>query len=200
MYCIYNNFIKNKKVKNKVVRILVPADMRKHYPSSTLRNFSLFVRPHHDFETEISLDECIKICSEQIKIGLSKERLDTLIHDNVKIEKNWFMKIVPLFLKDLVIKMSYVKLGENLQTGDISNLGIVELPTSAIPYVKEFNVCLAPTYTCKQMICVISYNNITSISISREFVENNLEREFFTTLSSFGLNVEVSSNYWEAQL
>ena len=200
MHCIYKAFIKNKKVKNKMVRILIPADMRKHYPCTTLRNFTLFARPYHDFEKEITLKQCIESCSTQIKEGLTKERLDALIYDNVKIEKNWFMKIVPLFLKDLVIRMTYSKVGENLQTGDLSNIGIVDLPTSAMPYIKDFVMAISPTYTCKQTMSVITYNNSTNITVAREFVENTMEKEFFTTLSKMGLEVEISSNYWEAQL
>ncbi len=200
MFCLYNNFIRNKKVKNKRISILVPADMRKHYSSNTLRNFSLFARPSHNFEKPLTLKECIETCSIQIKEGISKDRLDALIHDNVKNEKNWLLKIAPLFLKDFVISMTYARVGENLQTGNISNLGIVDLPSSAVPYVKEFNVCIAPTYSCKQQMSVITYNNQTNISVARMFVENNLEREFFTTLASLGVNVNISSNYWEAQL
>ncbi len=200
MFCLYNNFIRHKKVKNKKISILVPADMRKHYPSKTLRNFSLFARPVHDFEQPLDLKGCIETCTRQIKEGVSKERLDALIHDNVKIERNWLLKIVPLFVKDFAISTTYARVGENLQTGNISNIGIADMPTSATPYIKEFNMAIAPTYTCKQQMSVITYNNQTNITITRQFVENNLEREFFTTLASLGLKVNISSNYWEAQL
>lgn len=199
MYTAYNVYVRGKKVKNKVISILVPANMRKRYPSATLRNFSLFIRPKHDFGAKVlNLEECIETCKQQMKEGLSKERLDALIHDNVKIEKNFLMKIVPLFIKDFVIKLAYINMGENLQTGNISNVGIVELPQSMSQYVTDITMAIAPTYTCKQQLGAITYNGNLYITSAREFVETNFEREFFTTLSKNNVSVEIFSNNWEA--
>lgn len=200
MYTAYNVYVRGKKVKNKMISILVPANMRKRYNSATLRNFSLFIRPKHDFGVkELNLEECIETCKKQMKEGLSKERLDALIHDNVKVEKNFFMKIVPLFIKDAVIRMVYNYVGENLQTGNISNIGVVELPQSMQKYVTDFTMAIAPTYTCKQQLGAITYNGNLYITSAREFVETNFEREFFTTLSKNNVHVEIFSNNWEAK-
>ena len=200
MYTIYNVYIRNKKIKNKVVSILVPANMRKRYPSTTLRNFSLFVRPKHDFgKEELDLDACIETCKKQMKEGLSKEKLDAIIRDNVKNQKNVFMKIVPLFIKDLVIRGVYSKVGENLQTGNISNIGIVELPASMQKYITDFTMAITPTFSCKQQMGAISYNGNLYITSTREFVETTFEREFFTTLSKNSVSVEIFSNNWEAK-
>ncbi len=200
MYTIYNVYIRNKKIKNKTVSILVPANMRKRYPSTTLRNFSLFVRPKHDFgKEELDLDACIETCKKQMKEGLSKEKLDAIIRDNVKNQKNVFMKIVPLFIKDLVIRSVYSKVGENLQTGNISNIGIVELPASMQKYITDFTMAITPTFSCKQQMGAISYNGNLYITSTREFVETTFEREFFTTLSKNSVSVEIFSNNWEAK-
>ena len=200
LYTAYNVYVRGKKVKNKTISILVPANMRTRYPSKTLRNFSLFVRPKHDFEEkELNLEECIETSKKQIKEGLSQERLDALIHDNVKIEKNFFMKIVPLFIKDIAIRITYRKVGENLQTGNISNIGIVNLPSSIAKYVTDMTMAIAPTFSCKQQLGAITYNGNLYVTSSREFVETNFEREFFTTLSKNNVSVEIFSNNWEAR-
>lgn len=200
MYTAYNVYLRNKRVKNRTISILVPANMRKIYKSKTLRNFSLFIRPRHNFETEeLDLAGCIKTCQKQIKEGLCEDCLDGLIHDNVKIEKNFFMKIVPLFIKDIVIRMVYNRIGENLQSGNISNIGIVELPTCMQKYVTDFTMAITPTYSCKQQMAVVSYKENIYITVTREFVENNFEKEFFTTLSKNNAKVEIFSNNWEAR-
>ena len=129
----------------------------------------------------------------------SKEKLDAMIRDNVKIEKNFLMKIVPLFIKDFAIRCVYHKVGEALQTGNISNIGIVELPASMQKYVTDFTMAIAPTYSCKQQLGAISYNGNLYITSTREFVETNFEREFFTTLSKNSVSVEIFSNNWEAK-
>ena len=121
MLTIYEAWLKDKPVKNKDVKILVPINLRSRFSSKTMRNFTLYVRCKHDFHTDISLEDCIALCKEQIAKGLDTEEIEKLIHYNVKIEKNVLIKIVPLFLKDIVMKLSYMRVGENLQSGDISN-------------------------------------------------------------------------------
>ncbi len=199
IYSIFKVFIKDKKIKNKLVKILVPVNMRKFYKSETVRNFSLFCRIGHDFEKEITFEQCLELCREQLKNGVEKENLDKLLNSNVKIEKNWLLKIVPLFLKDLAMKIGYSKVGDNLHTANLSNLGVVNLPQSVKPYVEDLFFILGTSFSCKNHMAVITYNNNVNITFSREIVESQLEKMFFTELSK-QMNVEIISNYWEDEL
>lgn len=197
MHCVYEAFIKGQRVNNKLVKLLVPINMRKIYDTKTLRNFAMFCRLNHNFEEEISLEECIKTCKEQLKSGLDKEKLDAQAYSNVKSEKNIFLKIVPLFLKTLVLRLAYNVVGDNLHTANVSNLGVVDLPDSMKQYVTDFIFTLAPSYSCKTHLALIGYGDHVTASFSRTFVENKLEKLFFTELTKRGINVVVSSNYWE---
>lgn len=196
-YLVYENFIKGQKVKNKMVKVLVPVNMRKIYPTDTVRNFALFTRPGHDFSTEITLEECIKSFDEQLKECLKKENLDKILYSNVKTEKNILLKITPLFLKDLAIKIAYTKVGDVLHTTTVSNLGIVELPTGVKKYVKDFIFAIGTSFTAKSALCLSSYQDNLNITFTREYVENNLEKAFFQYLTNNGVEVELQSNYWE---
>ena len=197
LHSIYNGFIKDKKVKNKLVKALVPVNMRKIYPSETVRNFALFVRLCHDYETPISFEECVKECKEQLARELTKENMDKIVTSNVKNERNVFIKLVPLFIKDLVMKYIYTKVGDNLHTLNLSNLGVVTLPDSVSKYVTDIKFVLRPSYSSKTQMAVASYGDNCYIVITRCIVENYLEKEFFRMLSSLGVNVEIHSNYWE---
>jgi len=197
MHCTYLAFVKGKRVKNKNIKLLIPVNLRKWYPSETLRNFAMFVRLKHDFEEEITFEDCIEVCKQQMKDGLTKEKLDAQIWSNVKTEKNPFLKIVPLALKDFVMNIAYGKVGDNLHTANLSNLGIIDLPDSMKKYVKDFMFAIGTSYSTKTHLGVLSYNNRLSLTFTREMVENQLEKLFFRTLTSKGIKVEVSSNYWE---
>ena len=200
LYATYLGFIKNKKVKNKYVTALVPVDMRKWYPSETVRNFALFVRLSHDFEKEVTLDDCIAECKEQMKEYLTKENLDKIITFNVKQERNVALKLVPLFIKDVAMRIVYRHVGDNLHSYNLSNLGVVTLPDSVSKYVTDLKFSLAPSYSNNNHIAIVSYNGNCYITCTRNIVENYLEKEFFRILSGFGLDVELYSNYWEATL
>lgn len=197
LYIIYQNYIKDKCIKNKNVRLLIPVNMRKYYKTSTVRNFALFVRPGINFDKEYSLEECIAICDEQIKKGSAKKVLDGFIASHVKTEKNFALKLAPLFIKDLAMKIAYTKVGEILHTSTISNLGAITLPESVKKYVSNFLFSLGVSYSARHSIAIASYEDKFNICFSRDFVETNIEREFFRYLTNAGIAVEINSNYWE---
>lgn len=200
MYCIYKECIKNRKVKNKNISILVPVNMRKVYPSETMRNFALFARLTHNWENEISFEDCVETCKTQLHEGIQKDKLDAIIYSNVKVEKNFILKIMPLFIKDVAMRIAYKHVGDNLHTANMSNLGYVNLPESMSKYVKDIVFNLGTSFSCKTHCAVVGYNNNLYITFSRAFVENKIEREFFRMLTSSGVGVTLFSNYWEEKL
>lgn len=200
MLTIYEAWLKDKPVKNKDVKILVPINLRTRFVSKTMRNFTLYVRCKHDFHTDISLEECIALCKEQIAKGLDTEEIEKLIHYNVKIEKNVFIKIVPLFLKDVVMKLSYMHVGENLQSGDISNIGLVKTPECFNGRLIDLTFVIGPTKSAKQNLGVIGYNGNIYITSARGYVENDIDRILIRKLADSGIDITVTSNFWEADL
>ncbi len=200
-YSIYEAFLKDKPYGNKLVTVLVPCNLRKTYGGETMRNFSMFARFLHDWNNEsVTVEDLAKIAQEQIIEGTTKEKLDKLIHDNVKNEKNFFIKIAPLFLKDIILRLVYVNVGENLQTVDLSNLGLVNLPKGVENYVKKITFAIAPTFSCGHQTGVIGYNGKLYITFSRNYTETYIEKNFIRYFTEKGVDVKVSSNYWESRL
>ncbi|PWM71549.1 MAG: hypothetical protein DBX59_08580 [Bacillota bacterium] len=200
LYVFYTNYVKGMNAKNKNVCILVPVDMRRKYSSESLRNFSLFVRVTHYFDRDYDLEECVKIASEKMREGLDEKVLDSINHFNVSVEKNVLLKIVPLFLKDVVLRIGYHFEGENLQSGDLSNVGLVELPEDLARYVRDINFSISASHTSKQLVAAVGYNGKVNITFTRNFTENGFERDFIGVLAQNGLDIVVKSNYWEKKL
>ncbi len=200
MYSFYEAFFKDRPLKNKLIKILVPVNLRKHFSTKTVRNFALFVRLTHDFNNLISFEECVNLCKQQMKDGLELDKIERMIHYNVKTEKNPFLKIVPLFIKDIAMKLTYLKVGENLQSGDLSNIGLIKTPDCFKDYLKDITFLIGPNARAGQNFGVIGYNGKIYITSARNYVESALERKFFRKLSSDGVDVTVTSNYWEVEL
>lgn len=197
-HLIYKNYIKSKKAKNKSVKVLVPVNLRNFYQSNTIRNFALFTRTDCDYsKKEYTLEEAIEACSAQLKEGTKEEVLYGLLANHVKTEKNPLLKIAPLFLKDIAMKLAYAKVGDNLHTTSLSNLGIVSLPASVEKYVEDFIFTLGVSYSIRYSVSIISYKGFINITFSRDFVETNIEKDFVRFLTDNNINVELSSNYWE---
>ncbi len=200
LYDFFVTYIKNKNVKDKTVVLLVPVNMRKKHVSQSVRNYSLFVRVVHDFSNEISLEECIETAKEQIKKGSKQEVLDAINAANVRLEKNILMKITPLFLKDFAMKIVYHFVGENYQSGDLSNVGVVDLPECLKKFVQDMYFSISASHTSKQLLGVLSYNGKINLTFTRNFVENDFERFFIKELTDNGIKLTVQSNYWEKKL
>lgn len=200
LYAFYKQYLKNSNSRNRNVCILVPVDMRKKYRSESLRNFSLFVRVCHEFDREYTLEECVKSASGKMREGCDEKVLDSINHFNVSAEKNVILKIVPLFLKDIVLRIGYYFRGENLQSGDLSNVGLVELPEDLAKYVKDINFSISASHTSKQLLGAVGYNGKINLTFTRNFTENGFERDFARELTREGIPLVVKSNYWEKKL
>ena len=200
LYNFYLTYIKDKNAKNKTVVLLIPVNMRNKHNSQSLRNYSLFVRVVHDFTKELSLEECICTAAKQIKEGSKPEMLDAINASNVSLEKNIFMKITPLFIKDFVMKIAFYFVGENYQSGDLSNVGVVDLPEGLKEYVQDMHFSISASHTSKQLLGVLSYNGKINFTFTRNFVENDFERAFIKEFTDNGVKLTVQSNYWEKEL
>lgn len=200
-YSVYVSFLKDKPYKNKLVTVLIPCNLRKTYGGETMRNFSMFARFLYDWNKgEMDVSELAKLAQKQIQEGTKKEILDKIIHDNVKSEKNFLLKPVPLFLKNIIMRLVYVKVGENLQTVDLSNLGLVNLPNNLKNYVKKITFAIAPTFSCENQTGVIGFNDKLYITFSRNYTETSIEKNFIRHFTDKGVDVKVFSNYWESRL
>ena len=201
MQSIYEAFLKNKPVANKFLTVLVPCNLRKRYGGETLRNFTMFARFSHDYNvSEPSFDDLVLSAQEQITKGIDKEALDDIIHENVKTERNFFIKMTPLPLKNLVMRAAYSKVGEVLQTVDFSNLGQVVFPESVAAYIKHVIFAIAPTFSCGHQTGVVGFKDNLYITFSRNFTETDIERVFVRKIPALGATVTLFSNYWESSL
>ena len=168
--------------KNKRLRIQIPIDLRKIFPSKTMRNFSLFVMPEIDLRLgHYTFDEIIKTVYHQIKLETEEKLINKNISRNVSSEKKLYIRGIPLFLKSIVLRMKYYSLGTSQYSGVITNLGKIELSKEVSKMVDYFIVSPPPPNKLLKINCgivgfgdklVLSFGNITQ---STEFEERFLQ-------------------------
>ncbi len=192
------NLNKQKNFKNPLA-LLIPANMRKIFDDDTMRNYAGFVRLICSFKPDLTLEEIIADYNNQMKEKLTKENLLNAVNSNVKFEKMWAIRIMPLFLKNIVMRIAYNIIGDNLHTSSVSNLGIINIPNSMKPYVLNFYFDLGASYSITRNFGICSYNGKLNLSFSRSIIETGVEKEFFRLLTEQGVKVEINSNYWEVE-
>ncbi len=179
----------------KPVKILIPVDLRKIYSSKTLRNFSLYITPGIDPRLgKWEFDEVCKTIHHQMGMGITKKEMTARMTKNVNSEKAMILRVMPLFVKNIAMKMVYNAVGEKKACLDMSNLGLVSLPEEMEKYVDRLDFIIGPLPETPYNCAVVTYKGQVNISIVRSVKKPELELAFFEQLRDLGIHVKVESN------
>lgn len=179
------------KEKRKPISITVPIDLRKYYNSQTVRNFFNVTSINYKFtKNSTPLKEIITEVNKELKKSLSEEVIEANMSKLIWLENFFLIRLIPLFIKNKVMKYSY-KLLRKKQTLGLSNVGIIHLPESCKPYVDKF---LIMNSTDALESCIISYEDEICISFSSHFISSELEKNFFRLLKNYNLDITIYNN------
>ena len=181
--------------KQKPVKIQIPVNLRKLYGGDTMRNFVAVANVGVDPRLgEYSFEELVSIVHHQMQLVITEKNMRAIFTPNVNDEQNPFLKIVPLFLKNIIMRMVFDSVGERVSCMSLSNLGQVRLPKEMAPFVERVEFVLGPQASAPYNCSVTSWNGKTFINIVRNTREPRLERMFFTGLVRLGYHVRIESN------
>jgi NRPS condensation-like uncharacterized protein len=187
---------KVKKQKRGVLRIEVPVNLRKKFPSKTMRNFSLFVLPEIDLRLGVySFDEILKIVKYQLQTGADVKQITRFLSQNVGHEKSPFVRLLPLFIKSMAISAVYKRLGSNQCSGILTNLGMVKLPEEMENLIDAFEVVPTPPNTHVKISCaMVTFKNQLRLDFGNISRSTSFEMHFLKYLTESGIPVKVLNN------
>ena len=181
--------------RQKEVKMLIPVDLRRLFGSETLRNFVLYSTPGVDPRLgEYSFEEICKIVYHKMCLENTAKNMSARIYPNVRDEQNIFLKIAPLFLKNLVMRLVFLMVGERKSTLSLSNLGVVNLPEGMAEYIDRFDFVLSVQSTAPYNAGIISFGDSLNINIIRNIKEPRLEMALYRVFREIGIHVKVESN------
>lgn len=194
IYSIYRTQL-NSRIYNSPVKISIPVNLRNYFPSRTVRNFSSYVNVGIKFtDEEQSFENILAQVTEIMKGELKHEKLIEKISANVNAEKNIFMRIAPLVLKNVVLRTAYNAFGEKLFTCSLSNLGSICVPEPMKEYVERFEFLLGPPVSNLLNSTICSFGDTMLVSFTKVMHENDIERFFFRFLAEKGIDVTIETN------
>lgn len=181
--------------KRKPIKLLIPVNLRALFPSKTLRNFAMFTIPELDPRLgEYTFDEICKVIQHKMGAEITPKHMSQIIAANVADEKNPFLRIVPLPIKNAVMKAVFDTVGEKKSCLTLSNLGAVELPSVMKEYVRRMDFILGVQAAAPYNCGALSYGDTLYVNFIRNIEEPELERHFFAALQNMGLTVTVQTN------
>lgn len=177
------------------VKVLIPCDLRRIYGEQTLRNFALYASPGVDPRLgEYTFSELCKIVQHKMALDITEKNMSAMIYTNVRDEDNILMKLAPLFLKNIAMKLVFMMVGEKTSTLTLSNLGKVCMPKEMEEYVERVDFVLGVQSSGPYNATVISYKDTLTLNIIRDTIEPRLEMEVYKVLRECGIHVKVESN------
>lgn len=181
--------------RQKPVKVLIPCDLRRVYGSHTLRNFVLYTTPGIDPRLgEYTFAEICDIVYKLMALEITPKNMAAKIKTNVKDEENMLLKLTPLFLKNIVMKLVFMMCGEKKSMLTLSNLGVIKLPSEMERFVERFDFVLSVQSKAPYNAGVLSYGESTYLSIIRNIKEARLESALYRVLRAEGISVVAESN------
>lgn len=200
IYSIYTGCMKYG-IYREPIRVTIPVNLRKIFPSRTLRNFFTIVNVGIKPSENLEFDTILRAVSSELREKIKKENLYNVITSNIRLEKMLVARFVPVYIKNFVIRYGFESFGENFKTTTFSNMGNVKLPDCISQYVKRMEVIIYPTHKSPINCGVISVNDKLTVTFPRTIQETEIIRDFFRFLAEkSGIEINVYSNNWGINL
>ena len=195
---IYSIYEENYKKHNgtKPIKLCIPVNLKKYFPSSkTLSNFFSYITLEAEMEKDNldTFDKILQFVKEDFKRRLTEEEITKTMSANVKLGNNPFIKIVPLFFKKVIVRLSYIEI-RKYTTITFSNVGRVGIIGKYQPYIDMFLMLIAPEPVEKIKCSACSYENKMVFTFTSILNDSNIENRFYEFLMSKGVKVKIESN------
>ena len=171
------------------LQIQLPVNMRKFYPSKTLRNFSMYcsIRLH---PVEITgLDAILPKLSAQVCMNTGKESLDRTMTLSRKLVR--YLRFIPLIVKRPIAYLIYGRLSDGVFTTTFSNLGAIALPVEMQPFVEKFDFVLGPPIRNRAVCSLCSYGDRAVLTVVKNTTLPVFENALYGYLYRLGLEPYV---------
>ena len=182
--------------RHKPVKILIPVNLRKLFPSKTVRNFALYTIPEADPRLgSYTFQELCDLVHHKMGSDITPKQMGAMMAANVRLERQLAVRLLPLPIKNFVMKAVFDAVGERKSCLTLSNLGAIRLPEAIQPYVTRMDMILGVQAAAPHNCGIVSYGDTLYINFIRNIQESDLEYHFFRVLQSLGLPVTVESNF-----
>lgn len=175
--------------------VQIPLNMRKLFPSKTIRNFSMYFGVRLPIEKVTTTDAIIQEVNRQLLENSTKDKMTEMMYSTKQMVKN--LRFIPLFIKTPIAKRVYGFLGERSYTNTLSNLGIITFPEPLNQHIESCDFILGTAVLNRANVGLVTCNNITTLSISKITLDSAFEERLLSLFEAdqIPLTIEGSDVY-----
>ena len=192
IYTIHEVGVKPEKSK-KEVRIQIPVNLKKYFHSKTSANFFSYIDVNVDTNKEQNFYSILDKVKNEFTNKLTPEELLKTISVNLNLSNNYDLRVVPLFIKKLVVSNVH-KEYRRYNTTTLSNIGRIGIMKEYKLYIDRFLLLIAPEDIEKIKCTICAYEDIMAFSFASVLEDKRVENKFKEILESFGIQVELDGN------
>ena len=179
----------------KPVKIAMPVNLRRFFPSKTLRNFITMIYPGVDPRLgDYTFEEIVSQVHHYMRYYINEKFLRGDITTNAATQKNPLIRVVPLFIKDMVVRTFYTKVQDKNSSAGLTNMGALKVPEEMKPYIERFDIYMGQPFSSRTNCAIISFEDTLTINFASSIIEADVERYFFRKLVQDGIHVKIESN------
>lgn len=187
-YIIALMFIAGKSATDEIegsINIQVPVNMRKFYPSKTVRNFSMYCGIRLPLTEITDTESIIPEITRQLNVKASKSAMNKMMNATNGLVN--ILRYIPLFIKAPVAHIVYGFLGDKIFSNTLSNLGVVKLPSEMARYIESMDFVLGTGITNRASCAMVTFGNTATLSISKLTADPSFEEKMYQLFQADGL-------------
>ena len=161
------------------VTLMIPVNLRNYFPSQSMTNFFGWIEVGYTFSDTTTFEEVLADVKRQFEQELEKDKIAMHMNEYVRIEKNIFVRAVPLEIKKYFLMIG-ANLGSRSITAVYSNIGIIRLPEEYREYIRHFGIFAS---TNSLQMCSCSYGDEMVLGFTSKIPDDSIQRNFRRMLS-----------------
>lgn len=200
IYSIYQeNYLKGKSNSRKPIKVCIPVNLKKYFPSKTMSNFFSYITLEAEMDKIVSgrgnevFKSILEFVKQDFKKRLTEEEIIKTMSANVRLGNNIFIKTIPLCLKKLLVRLSYIEI-RKYTTITYSNIGRIGIIGKYKDYIQYFLMLIAPEPVEKIKCSSCTFENKMVFTFTSILQDNSIEKRVYEFLTNKGIKVEIESN------
>ena len=182
-------------IKLRPVKIAMPVNLRRFFPSKTLRNFITMVYPSIDPRLgDYTFEEIVTQVHNYMRYYINEKFLRGDITTNAATQRNPVIRVVPLFIKDFVVRTFYTKVQDKNSSAGLTNMGAMKVPEDMKEHIERFDIYMGQPFSSRTNCAIISFEDTLTVNFASSIAESDVERLFFRKLVQDGIHVRIESN------
>ena len=188
LFAIYEEVPKSRM--KRPLSLMIPVNLRNFFPSGSMTNFWSWIEAVCDLREDMGFEDMIIRMKEAFGKESLKKEISGRMNELVRLEKNVFLRAVPLEIKNLFL-MAGTTLGGRSVTAVYSNIGRIQMPPEYSAYIERFGFFAS---TDKIQMCSCSYGDALVLGLTSKIAGSSIYRNFVNILRGEGIRCHTEEN------